>query len=108
MDHQKIVENIQRICREKGTTPTAAGEASGAGKSLVSHLKKRGVVPSIEKFQLLAQYLGVTVSELLGEEPPVPGDGDGPAPEFVRLYERLSEEEKISIVKQMKGLLAED
>ena len=28
---------------------------------------KLGRVPSIEKVQLLAQYLGVTVSELLGE-----------------------------------------
>lgn len=70
MDTKKIVENIQRICEERGTTPTVAGERSGAGKSLVSNLKQRGIMPSVEKVQLLAQYLGVTTSELLGEEIP--------------------------------------
>lgn len=77
MDTQKIVENIQRICKERGTTPTVAGEMSGAGKSLVSHLKMRGIMPSIEKFQMLANYLDVTTSELLGEEKPTPAAGDG-------------------------------
>ena len=89
MDNQKIVENIRRICKERGTNPTAAGEASGAGKSLVSHLKKRGIMPSIEKFQLLAQYLEVTVSELLGEEKPTPENGDGPDSAKHQLYGRL-------------------
>ena len=66
MDVLKIVENIQRICKEKGTTPTVAGKESGAGKDLVSAMKRRGVLPSIEKMRLLAEYLGVTTSELLG------------------------------------------
>lgn len=70
MDVLKIVENIQRICKERGTTPTVAGKESGAGKDLVSAMKRRGVLPSIEKMRLLADYLGVTTSELLGEELP--------------------------------------
>ena len=69
MDAQKIVENIQNICRDRGTNPTTAGKESGAGKDLVSSLKTRGVLPSIEKIMLLADYLGVTTSELLGEAP---------------------------------------
>lgn len=77
MDTQKIVENIQRICKERETNPTVAGEKSGAGKSLVTQLKTRGIMPSIEKFQMLAEYLGVTTSELLGEEKPTPVVGDG-------------------------------
>ena len=77
MDVTKIVENIQRICKEKGTTPTVAGKESGAGKDLVSAMKRRGVLPSIEKMRLLAEYLGVTTSELLGEtkKPTVQDDG---------------------------------
>lgn len=73
MDIVKIVENIQRICREKGTNPTEAGRESGAGPNMVSIMKRRGSFPSIEKMSLLASYLGVTTSELLGEE-------KGPAP----------------------------
>lgn len=67
MDVLKIVENIQRLCKEKGTTPTAVGKESGAGKDLVTNMKKKGTQPSIEKIRLLADYLGVTASELLGE-----------------------------------------
>lgn len=68
MDIEKIVENIQRICRAKGTTPTAAAKESGAGQNMVTAMKNEGRIPSIEKMSLLASYLGVTTSELLGEE----------------------------------------
>lgn len=78
MDKIKIVENIQKICKERGTNPTVAGRESGAGETMVTNLKRKGTLPSIEKFQLLAQYLGVTTSELLGEEEkPTPTYGDG-------------------------------
>lgn len=30
VDIEKVVQNIQRVCREKGTTPTAVGKESGA------------------------------------------------------------------------------
>lgn len=85
MDKLKVVENIQRICKEKGTNPTVAGEKSGAGKEMVSNMKQKGTIPSIERFQLLAQYLGVSTSELLGEEKPTPEDGDGLAERAIRL-----------------------
>lgn len=80
MDIEKIVQNIQRICRERDTTPTAAGKESGAGKDFVSLMKTRGHLPSVEKMSTLAAYLGVTTSELLGEVKP-PGARDSPAPE---------------------------
>ena len=74
MDVSKFIDNVQRICKESGTTPTVACRESGAGKSLISNLKNRGVLPSIEKISLLADYLGVTVSDLLGERTPTRGD----------------------------------
>lgn len=73
MDIEKIVENIQQICREKGTTPTVAAKESGAGQNMVTAMKKEGRIPSVEKMGMLAAYLGVTTSELLGET-------KGPAP----------------------------
>ena len=63
-----VVENIQRICKEKGTTPTTACKESGAGKDMVTNMKKKGTQPSIERMELLARYLGVTTGTLLGEE----------------------------------------
>lgn len=68
MNVQKIVENIQRVCKEKGTTPTVAARESGAGSSLVTNMKKKGTMPSVEKIYLLSSYLDVTINELLGED----------------------------------------
>ena len=48
--------------------PTNACAESGAGKSLLSEITSRGRIPSVERIQLLAQYLGCTVSDLLGEQ----------------------------------------
>lgn len=69
MDVLKIVENIQHLCDKRGVTPTVAGKESGAGKELVTNMKRKGTMPSVEKIRLLANYLGVTTSELLGETP---------------------------------------
>lgn len=67
MDIEIFVQNIKRICKEKGTNPTAACDASKAGRNFMDNLKK-GSIPSVAKVQLLADYLGVTTSELLGED----------------------------------------
>ena len=77
MNVKLVVENIQRICKERGTNPTVAGRESGAGKDLVSNMKRKGTQPSIEKIRLLADYLGVSIYDLLGEikEPTVQDDG---------------------------------
>ena len=69
----------------KNVKPTVACRESGAGERLLENLK-RGSVPSVEKVQLLAQYLGVTTSELLGETPGVPKSGTGP-PEILTLHD---------------------
>ena len=57
-----------RVCRAKGITPTVAAKESGAGQNMVTAMKKEGRIPSVEKMSMLATYLGVTTSELLGEE----------------------------------------
>ena len=116
MDALKIVENIQRICKEKGTTPTVAGKESGAGKDLVSAMKRRGVLPSIEKIMLLADYLGVTTSELLGEEikKPAAETGDGQAEKLAQALQgigidvdKLTEAEISRIARLAKAALEE-
>ena len=106
MDALKIVENIQRICKEKGTTPTVAGKESGAGKDLVSAMKRRGVLPSIEKIMLLANYLGVTTSELLGEktEPTAGDDGlsDGEQA-LLNLFRQLTPEQQDMVIRMVQA-----
>lgn len=68
METEIFVQNVKKYCESKGVKPTIACAESGAGKDLLGQLTKRGTVPSIERVQLLAQYLGCTVSDLLGEK----------------------------------------
>lgn len=63
-----FVQNVKKYCALKGVKPTNACAESGAGKSLMSDITNRGRIPSVERIQLLAQYLGCTVSDLLGEK----------------------------------------
>ena len=70
MDKQLFVQNIKSYCELRGVKPTVACRESGAGVNLINKLETRGSIPSVEKVQLLAQYLGVTTSELLGETEP--------------------------------------
>ena len=50
----------------KNIKPTNACKESGVGSSFLSDIQ-RGQTPSVAKVQMLAQYLGVTTSDLLGE-----------------------------------------
>ena len=67
MDKEFLVQNVKRLCALKGVKPTVACRESGVGTSFINDIE-RGRTPSVEKMQMLAQYLGVSTSELLGEE----------------------------------------
>lgn len=70
LDKTLFVENVKKLCAIRGIKPTVACRESGAGRSLLTNLEQNGSLPSVEKVQMLAQYLGVTTSELLGETGP--------------------------------------
>ena len=91
MDRDLFVQNIKRYCALMGKKPTVACRESGVGTSFITDINK-GQTPSVAKVQMLAQYLGCTVSDLLGEE----GNAKAAAPEdpfvaeFVRIFAALS------------------
>lgn len=67
LDLQIFVQNVELRCKALGIPPTIACRESGVGNSFLS-MVKAGSAPSIVKAQKLADYLGVTTSELLGEK----------------------------------------
>ncbi len=69
MNKELFVQNIKNFCKAKGVKPTVACRESGVGTSFINDIN-RGQTPSVAKVQLLADYLGVTTSELLGEPLP--------------------------------------
>jgi len=70
VDKKIFVQNIKKACAMRGIKPTVACRESGVGSSFINNIKSRNQTPSVEKVQMLAQYLGVTTSELLGETIP--------------------------------------
>ena len=96
MDKQSFVQNVKMYCQLRGVKPTIACAESGAGKSLLSQMETRGTIPSVWKVQLLAQYLGVTTSELLGET--VAGENLSPLPDILVKFSGLSPDDQDEIM----------
>lgn len=88
MDTVLFVKNVKEICKNKGIKPTVACKESRAGANFINNIESQGSIPSVAKVQMLAAYLGVTTSELLGED--LPGAAD--RPELLVKFDRLSPE----------------
>lgn len=103
MDKEIFVQNVKRLCDLRGVKPTIACKESGAGKDLINQIETRGSIPSVEKVQLLADYLGVTTSELLGENTkPAAVAGDGPDPELWELLKRIPEDRMPEVERYLR------
>lgn len=76
MDIQVFVQNVKRLLDKRGISYSRAGRESGAGIDFIRNMERLGTAPSIEKVSKMADYLGVSVGELLGEE-----KGPAPVPE---------------------------
>ena len=97
MDKEYFVKKVEYLCLVKGIKPTNACIDAGIGSGFMSDIKNRCRVPSIDKFEKLAAYLGTTVSDLIGEVAP-----DAPKfpeqPYLVRQYNLLSKEAQMEVM----------
>ena len=105
MDKDIFVENVRSYCEAKGVKPTVACRESGVGTSFLPDVA-RGRTPSVGKVQMLAQYLGCTVSDLLGEEKAenaktAAPEGSGLSEEFARIFSGLTPENQNKIISEM-------
>lgn len=106
MDSAIFVQNIKELCAKRGVKPTVACRECGIGTSFINNIESRGQVPSVEKVQTLASYLGVTTSELLGEkiEPTVNDDGlsDGEQA-LLNLFRQLTPEQQDMVIRMVQA-----
>lgn len=97
MDIQDFVQNVKHHLDMRGISYSRAGRESGAGIDFIRDMDRKGSWPSTEKILKMADYLGVTVGELLGERPP-----ETPAfpehPYLVLLYDKLSKEDQQDVM----------
>ena len=110
MEPALFVQNIKHYCELKGVKPTVACRESGVGTSFINNID-RGQTPSVAKVQMLATYLGVTVSELLGEEkspaPAVTDEGIVSHP-LLEKFDRLSPADQEKATAFIDWLLAQE
>lgn len=106
MDKEIFVENVKEYCELKGVKPTVACRESGVGTSFLPDIR-RGQTPSVGKVQMLARYLGCTVSDLLGETAAEENaktaapEGSGLSEEFARIFSGLTPENQNVIIAEM-------
>lgn len=101
MDKDKFVRNVELLCTLRNVPPTVACRESGAGKDFLTNVKK-GQSPALGKAQMLAQYLGCTVSDLLGEtQGALPDVPEGPTEQFLKLFSSLDDKAQNEIVAEM-------
>lgn len=105
MNAEIFVQNIKYYCEQKGVKPTNACKESGVGGSFINDIE-RGRTPSVAKVQMLADYLGVTTSELLGEKQPATGEGNGPS-ENEMLFRKLPPDLQEEALRYMRYLAAQ-
>lgn len=95
MDKDFFVQKVKLLCLQKGIKPTNACKESGVGGSFLSDIN-RGQVPSVAKVQMLAEYLGVTVSELLGET--ISSKTPSCAPDILVKFQQLTPENQKEVL----------
>lgn len=66
MDKELLIYNINRACKNAGIAPTKAFSEAGVGKDFIVNLRRSGGT-SVAKVADLAAYLGVSVSDLVGD-----------------------------------------
>lgn len=102
MDKEIFVQNIKSFCAVRGVKPSVACRESGVGIKFFQNIE-RGSVPSVEKVQLLAAYLDVSTSDLLGEKTSFFHEGPD-QPFLVMRFNALSkdDQEEILTLVEMK------
>ena len=91
MGAPEFVQNVKMYCKLRGVKPTIAMRESGVGTSFINNIEK-GSAPSV-----LATYLNVTTSELLGEAKPQ-NLAIQDQPYLVMRYNSLSPEEQEKVM----------
>ena len=85
--------NYVALCNKIGKSPSAVAEEMGFMRSVVTRWSK-GTIPRQATLQKVADYFGVSVEYLLGEEKqPTNGELSPTKKEFKELTDTLSDEE---------------
>ena len=102
---QIMALNIRRYMAENNVTSTDICGSLGIPMPTFSDWIHAKTYPRIDKIEMLANYFGISKSDLV-EERPIPVPENGPLREFHDLMIQLTPKEQRLIVAQIKGILS--
>lgn len=89
---------FDRLCFEKGKSPSTAAKEAGVSKNAIGRWRSGEVVPSKPSVKKIADYFGVSVDYLLGVEQKNPDTKNGTGisearVEFIEKIKQMSDEQ---------------
>lgn len=99
-------DNLKKITDSKKTSPSAVALAIGINKSNVTKWKA-GQMPKMDNIVAMAEYLGVSIWDLIDKEKPATNEDDGLSDidkEIMDIFKQLSLANKKSILALAKDL----
>lgn len=103
-----FARNLQRYMEQMGVDRKQLCTTLGLKYSTMSEWLSAKKYPRIDKIELLANYFGIKKSDLIEDkkEKPATETGSGQNKELLDLLERLTEEQRQLIIRQIKGILS--
>ena len=95
-----FIEKLKSLMKERKVTNKQLCSDISIGINQIKYWEKNGNIPSGDVLKKIAEYFGVSVSELIEEKKPQ----EGRLEEFIKLYSSLSPELQESFLVQMRAM----
>lgn len=95
----ELLNRLRDLCKERGIT--IAQVERGAGLTLTTIAKWNRITPGIDKVASVADYLGISIDELLGRSAPEISVADR---QILELFHQLNEDGQGAAVAMLQGL----
>lgn len=97
-----MYEIFEKLLEERGITAYKVAKATGISTGSLTDWKKGRSAPKADKLQKIADYFGVTVDYLLGNEPKEKKPTEAHKPDYMRLFESLPEKDQKEVIALME------
>lgn len=102
-----MVEKIRELCEKKGISISKLERETGLGNGIIGKWEKFGREPKFVHIKAIADYFGVPVSAITGEEqkesPPHGGELSKEVMEIIELYDKASPELRAAALAVLKS-----
>ena len=91
-------EIIADLCKQRGIAITALEKELGFGRGYIGKFKTRGTIPTVKKLQQIADYFGVSVSDLISGSKKNDTDGYYINPETAAIAQDIFENKELRLL----------